>query len=129
MQPDQERRHFSRVKYDVDATLEFQQELFESDLIDLSLRGALVSTGASPRKGQEVALRFSLAQSGVPVSVRCQGTVVRNDQRGVGIRFDQMDVDSFNELKAILSNNLGDADRVEHEFQTWLAGQAKTSEA
>jgi hypothetical protein len=116
-----DRREFSRIPYDVEATLEFQQELFESDLIDLSLKGALVSTGASPRKGQQVALRFRLAQSGVPVSVRCTGTVVRADPRGIGVQFDEMDVDSFNELKAIIGHNTGDPEAVEHEFARWLA--------
>ena len=124
-----ERREFSRVRYEVEATLELGGELFGSEIVDLSLRGALVNTAASPRKGQQVALRFRLPQDGVPVSVRCTGTVVRADTRGLGVQFDEVDLESFQELLEVVKANSVDPDEVEGEFSRWLAARSAAQRA
>jgi hypothetical protein len=119
----QERRDFSRVNYAVEATLEFAGETFASDLIDLSLKGVLVSTAASPRKGQEVQLRFRLVQE-ADVEIHCGGSVVRADHRGIGIAFTDVDVESFNRIRSIVSANSGDPEHVESEFASYLRSRS-----
>jgi len=124
-----EKRGFSRVAYSVEATLEYLGERFASEIIDLSLKGTLINTGASPRRGDRVAVTFRLAQTGVPVSIRYEGTVARADRRGLGIEFDEMGLDSYAELKRIVVANNGDPEAVDEEFASLVRRRSAPADA
>ncbi len=119
----QERREFSRVRYGIEAQLVHAGETFASDLVDLSLKGILVNTAASPRKGRKVEVVFRPAQE-TAEEIRCGGTVVRADHRGLGIMFDEVDLASFNWIRQIVSANSGSPEQVESEFAAFLQSRA-----
>jgi hypothetical protein len=123
-----ERREFRRVQYDVQAVLEYAGETFPSDLIDLSLKGVLISTAASPRKGAAVNVRFTVPQ-GDKEEVCCPGTVVRADQRGLGIVFDEVGLESFSWIREIVAANSNDPDAVHREFEQWLQNRTAGQDA
>ena len=122
-----EKRKFSRIDYEVEVTLEYQGEQFASEILNLSMLGALVNTSASPQKDEKVAISFHLAQTGVPITVRCIGKVIRADRRGVGIEFTEVDLDSFEDLRRIVAFNSGHPELIDKEIATHIQQQTQTT--
>ncbi len=124
-----ERRTFTRVDYDVEATLEYEGEEFTSQILKLSLKGVLINTGASPRKGHRVAVKFWADIGGKPIGVCCPGRVIRADPKGVGIEFEGLDLDTCKQLLEIVGANSFDPRRVVGEFEDFVWRWGKHGEA
>jgi hypothetical protein len=118
---DTERRNFSRGDCEIDATLEYAGQEFVSELINLSLSGAQINTAASPRKGELIAITFSATEEDEAVTIRCIGRVVRADIRGVGIRFEQMSMESLRPLRRLVEAHCDDPALVAEELNQFLA--------
>jgi PilZ domain-containing protein len=98
-----ERRVFTRAACGLQAILECGGDHFASEILDVSLSGTLVNTGASPRKGSPVSVTFTIPGSEPLLEVHCLGHVVRSDQRGVGIEFSEMSAGSFRRLQQVVA--------------------------
>ncbi len=115
-----EKRAFTRVDYDADATLEYEGEEFPSRIVRLSLKGVLINTGASPRKGDNATVRFSADIGDEPVTLHCSGRVIRADRRGVGLEFEGVDLDTFKQLRDIVAANSSDPSVIVEEFEDFI---------
>ncbi len=115
-----EKRTFTRVDYDVEATLQYEGEEFTSQILKLSPKGALVNTGASPMKGHSVAIKFWADLGGKPIGVCCPGRVIRADSKGIGIEFEGLDMDTFKRLRDIVVANSFDPSLVVEEFEDFV---------
>ncbi len=124
-----ERRTFTRVDYDADATLEYEGEEFPSRIVRLSLKGVLINTGASPRKRGKAVVRFSADIGDEPVTLHCSGRVIRADRRGVGIEFEGVDLDTFKQLRDIVAANSSDPGVIVEEFLDFICRWEKHAEA
>ena len=109
----EERRNFSRIALDRSASLEVGGGNTACELIDISLRGALVRVPAKLRAeaGQECTLTVQLDLGAV--LVRMRGAVAHRGDRTVGVRCADIDLDSIAHLRRLLEVNLGD-DRLLH---------------
>lgn len=115
-----EKRTFTRVVFDIDATLEYDGEEFPSRIVNLSVKGALVNTGASPMKGRAVAVKFCSEVGDESIAFCCPGRVIRADSRGVGIEFEGLDMNTFEQLRDIIAAKSSDPSVIMEEFDNFV---------
>ena len=114
---EQNRRRFHRILFDAPATLHHDHHHHSTTLIDVSLKGALIRRPeewtAAP--GDSVELEIHLGD-GEP-HITMQGAVTHVEHDHIGIRCDQIDIDSISHLRRLAELNLGDAELVERELE------------
>ncbi len=115
-----DRRTFTHVECNLPAMLQLEGMRFPSQLLDLSISGALVNTAASPEKGQPVALFFDIEVKGQPISMICSGRLVRAEQRGVGIEFENLSMATLEQLRSYVAALSSDPEAIGREFDAFL---------
>ena len=118
-----ERRHFSRIPFDVDVQqhYELDNELQKARLVDISLKGALVeieqSTGNS-FEGMNCCTTVFLDNSGENITM--EGKVVYQQGQLLGIECQHIDLDSMTRLRRVLELNTGDEELMSRELAVML---------
>ena len=72
---------------------------------DLSLKGIFVGTENKFSSGTKCSIKVYLTGGIDKIELVMKGTVVRDSDNGMGIRFDSMDVDTYSHLKNIVCYN------------------------
>ena len=116
-----EQRKFTRIKFDATAFLSSAGERWQVELLDISLRGALLQSAYrdSLREGGAVSLLINLA--GDAGSIELHGKVVHIQADHIGVASEHMDVDSISLLRRIVELNLGDSDLLQREMKALVA--------
>ncbi len=111
-----EKRNFTRIRLEGDALLETEEAIFLSQLLDISLKGALIVRPANcnftPPK--PCTLRLQLLDSEVVIEM--SGHIAHLHDEMIGICCDQIDLDSITHLRRIVELNLGDSSLLEREL-------------
>lgn len=118
-----EPRHFSRIPFHADVQLHFHlvKEVQMANLLDISLKGALVETSQSiPRvfKGKVCRMLLSLSSGGEHITM--EGKVVHQEGRLMGIECQHIDLDSMTNLRRLVELNMGDEKLLERELAEML---------
>ena len=115
-----ERRRFSRITFHRPAELEAGAERATCDLLDVSLKGALVET-PGPFRG-EVGQRCSLTirLDAAEAVIRMDGEIVHREGRQVGVRCTEIDLDSIAHLRRLVELNLGDEALLQRELSALI---------
>jgi len=115
MQPDTDRRRFWRAAFVAPAVLGSADARSEVEVLDLSLKGALVDTPAPEqvRPGQTAELLLPLSEA---ISITMCGRVVHVAGRRVGLACENIDLDSMTHLRRLVELNLGDPAELEREL-------------
>jgi hypothetical protein len=102
-------RRFTRIPFHVPAQLEIEGEKVPCSLVNVSLKGALVELdhGRAPEAGATCAVTIDL-DPGSGARIRMDGDVAHQRGLQVGIRCDELDLESVQHLRRILEFNLGD---------------------
>jgi hypothetical protein len=110
-------RHFQRVKFDNLITFEYEDYSHQCELIDISFRGALITncTGATPGVGTACRLILSLDQQQQAL-IMMQGSIAHKHDNRVGIRCEQIDLDSMTHLRKLVEMNVADSELLEREL-------------
>ena len=108
-------RRFSRVLFSGPVQLKNADTLYTGQLHDLSLKGALLKfeSATELEPGQSFQLQFQLNESGVDLFMDV--TVAHLNGSCVGVRCDNIDIDSASHLRRLLELHLGDADLLSRE--------------
>ncbi|MFO7850156.1 MAG: PilZ domain-containing protein [Spirochaetia bacterium] len=117
------KRDTTRVEFHTRAELRTGSEIISGKVEDLSLKGMFLIAEGSPAKieeGQEVMVTIQLSGTGSNLSFSLQGEVVRHDEEGVGIKFTEMEFDSFIHLRNVVAYNAGDDEKIMEEFYKTL---------
>lgn len=113
--PTQERRHFSRVVFDAQTSISQNGESWPVELIDLSLKGALIQQPENFDIDRSAALTLDIhltEDSSIIMQVQW-----RHSEHGqVGLVCRSIDIDSISHLRRLVELNLGDADLLEREL-------------
>jgi hypothetical protein len=72
---------------------------------DLSLKGIFVNTQNKIPIGTNCSVEVSLSGSINKIVLKMKATIVRETDRGIGIAFDSMDVDTYTHLKNVVQYN------------------------
>ncbi len=111
------RRRFSRFVCEGRVKLAAPKVQRNSRLIDLSLKGALIERPADWEipVGSELDLDIHLEASDTPIHMAA--TVAHVQGRTMGVRCQQIDLESISALKRLVELNLGDTALLERELQ------------
>ncbi len=115
---DANRRRFQRVLFDTPVYIQTNHQRFESQLIDLSLRGALVRTppgwNSQPLDPLQLVIILDTHQG---VTIEMGGHTSHQDDGVIGIQCDTIDVDSITHLRRLVELNLGDPALLDRELR------------
>lgn len=113
---DENRRNFSRVQFKSKAFLSFGNAQAEVDLIDISLKGALIvpMTSLVIDKGDSCAFEFNLSETDIVMKINACVVYKRNGH--LGLKFDNIDLDSMIHLRRLVELNIGDPDKIQKEL-------------
>jgi hypothetical protein len=119
-----DKRHFSRVRFPYPAALETTSGRLGCEVLDLSLKGALVglAAGSALGPGEPCSLEIRLDTESV---IRMQAEVAHGRVGRAGLRWTTIDLNSICHLRRLLELNLGDGDRVHRELGA-LGGRPKS---
>ena len=114
-----QRRRYSRIRFRGSATFQAGPGQWPCGVLDLSLRGALITaTVPEVAIGMPCLLELCLKDD---VCVRMEGHIAHHYANQIGIVCDETDLDSISHLRRLLALNLGDASLLDREFSTLLA--------
>jgi len=116
-------RRFTRIPFRVPAQLELRNGGKRScALVNVSLKGALVelAEGPAPAAGSTCAVTIDL-DPGSGARIRMDGDVAHQRGLQVGIRCDELDLESVQHLRRILEFNVGDEALVLRELGELVA--------
>lgn len=115
----QERRQFTRIIYRTPATLNYQGVNYSAELLDLSLKGALIKKPsdwpAACDLAKSATLSFQLSNSDIKIEMLVSLAHVENAQ--LGLRCEQIEIDSVTHLKRLIELNMGDEEELYRELE------------
>ena len=111
-----DRRNFSRVPFQIDAQLFLPDGDFAVEVLDLSLKGALIH----PKEPMYVTVgttgTLKIRLEGQMASIRMEATVVHHLANYYGLACREIDLDSLTHLRHLIKLNLGDEALADREF-------------
>lgn len=115
-----EKRHFSRINFTASTQIEFNGNVYEGELLDLSFRGALLGFKVPvPLKMNDCCvINISLHSSDIKMVFDAEVTHIHDDN--IGFKFISIDVETMIHLRNLLSLNVGDYDKITDELDFWL---------
>ena len=102
-----EKRRFQRTPFDGEAHLQAQGTLFNVEVLDLSLKGALITLppGVTMTPGEACALDLLLEDSDIRIPL--VATVRRTERDLAGLEFVRIEVEAMRHLRRLLALHLG----------------------
>ena len=116
------RRQFSRIRFQTDARLFLPDAECDVEVVDLSLRGALVrlSAPAFVAVGSNCTLKIRLDEAGT--TIRMEATVVHRQGDHAGLYCREIDLDSVTHLRRLVELNVGDEAILNRELSLLAPG-------
>ena len=109
-------RKFSRVQFNVGATIRIGERQFQGAVENLSMTGMFLVTDEKLSENQPVDITIVLTGTEPEIAVNFNGIVTRAAENGFGLTFEKMDLDSYMHLKNIIAYNIDDAEIVMEEI-------------
>ena len=123
-----DRRQYSRVAFHAPARLVFSIPAFDTVVIDLSLKGALIRlpVGTSVTEGEAAQLHVRLGETDDRISMNVK--VAHVEGRYAGLVCEGIDIDSVTHLRRLVELNLGDPDLLDRELSSLIVESKSESE-
>ena len=115
-----EKRHFTRIPFQSEAMVQYKDKTFQGEVENLSLKGMFFKAGSEIPLNVPVEIKIFLSGTSSELAINVSGKVVRQDQEGLAVRFEKLDMDSFIHLKNVVAYNTGDEAQVMEEFYNYL---------
>ena len=114
----EERRQKTRVRFETHVTIKTRDSEIraEADSQDISMKGMFVETQVKIPEGTPCDLEILLTGSSTRLALTIKGTITRQEEDGLAIGFESIDLDSFIHLKNIILYNVTDPEEVEKEM-------------
>lgn len=118
-----ERRNYVRVAFEAPARLTVSGHgTFEVQVLDVSLRGALVELPAGQSLPQGVACALSIPLMEGQEQIAMSGALAHMDGSCAGLQGDTIDLDSVTHLRRLIELQLGDPALLERDLQALVSG-------
>ena len=116
IKPDTEQRRFKRIPFDAKAEMLCAGDHWHSNLIDLSLRGALIERPPSweGKPGDACLLKISLGND--EAQIKMQTFVTHIEAQRIGLHCINIDIDSITYLRRFVELNLGNPELLNREL-------------
>ncbi|MDH5785800.1 MAG: PilZ domain-containing protein [Chromatiales bacterium] len=115
------RRIFTRIPMDKEITLACGAHQWRSQLLDISLKGALLAVPNDFEECPECTCRLMFLLNDTDVTIMMVGYIVHHQNDRLGFRCDNIDLDSITHLKRMVELNLGDEHLLERELEELIA--------
>jgi len=112
-----EKRNTIRVPFHVRSNVKFKDKIMDGDVVNLSTGGMLFNTVESVPVDETVQISIYLYGSSSQLSLNITGKIVRGSEKGLAIKFTELDLDSFIHLRNIISRNAFDEEKIIKELQ------------
>lgn len=114
-----ERRHFHRIVMHRPVVVDCASGEQAAELLDISLKGALVSLGGDwqPQTGNEAHASIKLGDEGDEFTINLNVRVAHVKAGHVGLEVIAMDLDSATNLRRLVELNLADPTLLERELE------------
>lgn len=114
-----EERSFQRIHFDCLVKFELGDLRLDCELVDISLRGALIHncTGATLDTGAPCKLILSLDETG-ETQIIMKGSIAHKKNNRIGICCTSIDLDSMTHLRKLVEVNLADPALLEREIMS-----------
>jgi len=109
-------RKFSRVNFNVSASIKTADRQIQGLVENLSMNGMFLVTGERLEAGEAVEIAIFLAGSVPEISVVFSGRVIRLTDDGLGLTFDRIDPESYTHLRNIIAYNIDESEKVLEEI-------------
>jgi len=111
-----ERRSFSRIGFHSTVTIGIQGKVKQAELVDISLKGALIrmADGESIENGEPCFLQLNLEPDRIVVTT--DALIVYSQEEMLGIKFENLDLESMTHLRRLIELNLGDSEQIQQEL-------------
>ena len=106
---DQERRQFTRFPFDGQVSFSYEGKTYQAELVDISLKGALIEFESEWLLGRAEGLEFSVLIHEQSIEIKFDGNVVHIEGNQVGVSCEHIDIESASHLKRLVELNLGDS--------------------
>ena len=118
---EEQRRHFARIHFHAQVMLTEGGISRGCDLIDLSLKGALLQVSGHDPASQGAHCTLSLVLGDDQETVRMTGTVAHREGKRLGLVWEEIDIDSVTHLRRLLAlNRPGDEAGLERELAAMI---------
>jgi len=113
----EEKRLFQRIFFESAVEITTPDQGFSTQLIDLSLNGALVELppGWVPVMDQKVNLEIQLSDG--ETTINMEATITHIEDNKVGLKRKHIDMDSISHLRRLVELNLGDDELLHRELE------------
>jgi hypothetical protein len=116
-----ERRQFWRARFQAPAQLSLADGVHSAELLDISLKGALLELPADTTAALDEQCQLRLELGNGDEAIVMQTTVTHVDSgRRVGLRCDAVDLDSITHLRRLVQLNAGDEALLDRELKALL---------
>jgi hypothetical protein len=114
----EERRQKTRVHFETHVIIrtEASEVRAEADSEDISIKGIFVKTQDKIPEGTLCDLEILLTGSSTRLVLTIKGKIKRQEEDGVAIGFESMDLDSYMHLKNIILYNVTDPEETKKEM-------------
>ena len=111
-----EKRRFHRISFDAECELHWQDEVWVSEVLDISLKGVLVKRpegwNVPLKQPCEVIIHLDDHETGIVMAVELRHI----EKERLGFKCQYIDLESATHLKRLVELNLGDQALLEREF-------------
>lgn len=112
-----EKRNNIRVQFHVRSVIKYNDLVVEGDVDNLSTGGMLVNAAGSVPVNEPLNISIFLYGSSSHLALSIIGKAVRITDKGIAIKFTELDLDSFIHLRNIVSRNAFDEEKIIKEFE------------
>lgn len=109
------RRRFQRFAFEGKVRLYSTSAMWESSLLDVSLKGALIARPPEWQSRTGAAHRIELRVDDGP-RISMAASVVHVSDVAIGFKWDRIDLDSFVQLKRLIELNIGNPEQMNEEL-------------
>ena len=115
--PEEYRRRFTRLKYDVPAVITVGSDIFSiKGISNLSIGGALIPCEQKFEDLTKCVFQIPIGGTTDNLSVEVKGEFVWSNDKKAAIKFTEIDPDSLMLLQNIIRYNAEDADKIDVEI-------------
>lgn len=115
-----EQRSFTRVPFDNPVLVNVNGERHRGRADNLSLYGVFIRMEGKPDVDTTVEVTIPILHESEEKYIGVNGVVARHAGDGIGIRFQQLDVDTFIEIKNIVTVGTGNENLIMDEFFKYI---------
>lgn len=112
----EDRRHYSRVKFDANIAVLKGEQTYPAHLADISLNGAFVRFEGPPPLGKEESCILQINLNAGELILAIESKIVFLSEDHIGLQFQEIELECLTHLRRLLELNMGDSDKVREEL-------------